>query len=90
VEAKLKWRFVGILIAVCVFDAVFQVVQDIVANVAQQTALTGVGIADFVWLIANHAHASYEIIKGIVLAALMAYLWSLRWLYRRNGVVDAH
>jgi len=83
-------RFCGVLTTVCVFDAVFQVAQSITANTVHQSAFTRVDIADFVWLVANQAHVSHVVVKGIVLVVLLVYLWWFIGLYRKTSVVDAH
>jgi len=79
-------RFCSVLTAVCVFDAVLQVAQGITANTVQQSAFTRVDIADFVWLVANQAQVSHVVVKGIVLAILLVYLWWFVGLYRKTGM----
>ena len=81
-------RFIGVLIAVCVFDAVFQVAQGIIVNTAQQTAFTRVDMADFIWLVTRHVEVSPVAVKGLVLMALLVYLlWFIR-IYRKMNVAN--
>ncbi len=81
-------RFIGVLIAVCVFDAVFQVAQGIIVNTAQQTAFTRVDMADFIWLVTRHAQVSPVAVKSLVLTALWAYLWWFIRIYRKMAVAN--
>lgn len=75
--------FCAVLMNVCLFDAVVQVAQGLAADTARQTALTRVDLADFVWLLSNRMHAAPDLLQGSILAALIAYLWGFRRLYRK-------
>ncbi len=90
-KTKKSWligRFIDVLIAVCVFDAVFQVAQGIIVNTAQQTAFTRVDMADFIWLVTRQTQVSPVAVKGLVLIALLVYLrWFIR-IYRKMTVAN--
>ena len=85
---RAKGRFWAVLTGVCLFDALFQVAQGVAADTGRQSALTRVDIADFVWLIANRTPLSHGVVKGIVVAALAAYLWGFIKLYRSANALD--
>jgi len=77
------WRFCQILVAVCALDAVFQVLQGILAHVSTQTNLTRVDLADFVWLVSGRTGVSAGVIKMALGIILIAYLWWLMSAYKK-------
>ena len=79
-------RFCAVLTVVCVSDAAFQVAQGLAANIGQQTGLTGVDIADFIWLVASHTHLGPVLLKAALAAALLVYLgWFIK-TYRKPSI----
>jgi len=83
------WHFCKILVVMCAFDAVFQVLQGMFADTAHQTGLTRVDIADFIWLVAGRTGISDIVIKIGIVVVLLVYLWWFGSAYRKAGVLSA-
>ncbi len=66
-------------------DVAVQVIQGLLYNLSRETWQTGVDLVDVMLLLQAKTGASQLLLKGLLLAATIAYLSGFVWLYRRQS-----
>lgn len=65
-------------------DVPVQVIQGLLYNLNQQTFPTNVDLVDFMLLVQEKVGASQLLLKGLLTAAGVIYLWGFVWFYKSN------
>ncbi len=79
-------RWMSIVAGVFFFDLVWQAIQGLAADVSAQTALTGVDLADFVFIVSRETTLTSGVTTALIVAALFVYSVILAFLVSRRCV----
>lgn len=82
-------RRLSIVTGVFFFDLMWQVIQGLAADFSVQTALTGVDLADFMFIVSRETTLTPGVTAALIVAALFVYSAILAFLVSRRCVAQS-